>query len=269
MRKLIAILVIFLLVGCQTAAPKKDLKVLSPTGAPAVALIPELLKENHQVELVSGPENLQAALVNEAQDYDVIIAPLNLGANLLAKQKTKYKLHSIVTWGNLFVVARNPEAKKMAAFGEMAVPGLVFKHVMDELPFEAEITWVPSVSEAQAMLLSDQVDAALLAQPLVGATIGKAKQDGVELTVVANVQNMYNEKNSVQSYPQAALFVSESVFKKDVDALVQSMADYVGAVEDNKDQFVADIEKITTETSLKETFKNKNWISYVHGVGID
>lgn len=243
---LVAILALFL-VACQQSAPNKELSILSPTGAPAVALIPELLKEENSIELVSGPENLQAALVNENQEYDVIIAPLNLGVNLMSQQKTKYRLHSLVTWGNLFVVQRNEDVKKVAAFGEMAVPGLIFKNVQENLPFEAEVVWVPSISEAQALLLSDQVDAALLAQPLVAATMGRANQEGIELSVVSNVQTLYNEKNGVESYPQAALFVSENVSQSDVNQLVNSMVDYTNHVTDNEDQFITDVDSLSTE----------------------
>lgn len=244
MKKLFLVIMLMVLVACQSTTTTKDLKILSPTGAPAVALIPELLKESNSVELVSGPENLQAALVNENQEYDVIIAPLNLGANLISQQKTKFKLHSLVTWGNLFVVQRNPEVKKLAAFGEMAVPGLILKDVIDELPFEAEVQWLPSVSEAQALLLSDQVDAALLAQPLVAATVAKAKQEGIELQIAANVQKLYSDKHGVDSYPQAALFVSEDVSKSDIETLVKSMAEYSTNL---SEEFINDVDSLTVE----------------------
>lgn len=246
MKKLLSLLIVFLLVSCSSPVKEpKELKILSPTGAPAVALIP-VMSDN--VELVSGPDNLQAALVNENSEYDVVIAPLNLGANLISQNKTKFKLHSIVTWGNLFLVARNPEVKTLAVFGEMAVPGLVFKAIQDELKLDGiEVQWVPSVQEAQALLMSDKVDAAMLAQPLVAATLGKAKQEGIELSILSNLQEVYNQKFGVNSYPQAALFVHESVSENDVNALVKEMSEYVANIPNKEADFLADVESVTAE----------------------
>lgn len=248
MKKISLLVLLFLLVACNTSSKvENEFKILSPTGAPAVSLIP-LMEDKGQIDLVNGPENLQAALVNPSQEYDIIIAPVNLWALLASKGETSYKLHSIVTWGNLLVVSAQDEIKKVALFGEKAVPGKIVNLVKDEIKLDSmEVTWVPSVQEAQALLLSGKVDAALLAQPLVSATMAKAEKEGKTLKVAYNLQELYQTVSGSQNYPQAALLVKDGLELKKVNAVVQTMSDYVSKIVDNKDQFLKDVEKLSTD----------------------
>ncbi len=247
MKKILLILfALLILVRCRTNSEPSHVSVLAPTGAPAISLVSTIENENHEVELVSGPENLQAGLVNPNAEYDVIIAPLNLGANLINQDKTEYKLHSIISWGNLFIVSRSDEINSIALFGEAAVPGLVFKAVESGLNLDnAEQTWVPSVSEAQVQLLSDNVDAALLAQPLVAATMAKAKQEGIELSISHNLQEVYNQQFGVNSYPQAAIFVKES--SDSVNGVIDQMKQDLDSVKSDQETFLKQVDAIGTD----------------------
>lgn len=247
MKKILLILfALLILVRCRTNSEPSHVSVLAPTGAPAISLVSTIENENHEVELVSGPENLQAGLVNPNAEYDVIIAPLNLGANLINQDKTEYKLHSIISWGNLFIVSRSDEINSIALFGEAAVPGLVFKAVESGLNLDnAEQTWVPSVSEAQVQLLSDNVDAALLAQPLVAATMAKAKQEGIELSISHNLQEVYNQQFGVNSYPQAAIFVKES--SDSVNGVIDQMKQDLDSVKSDQETFLKQVDTIGTD----------------------
>lgn len=255
MKKLFALLtILILLVSCsQTPKETKKFKVLSPSGAPAVSLIPYLKEDASLVEIVSGPDNLQAALVNPNSEYDVIIAPINLWGKLATSNSTTYKLHSVVTWGNLFLVKNNASdaVKKVAAFGEQAVPGVIFKNVQAQLNIDgAEIQWVPSVAEAQALLLSNQVDAALLAQPLVAATMAKAKQENIDLSILSNLQEVYGKQFGTDNYPQAALLVSEDVAENnldDVNAFVKVLSDYTSSIVDKSEDFIQDVDAVGAE----------------------
>ena len=47
----------------------------------------------------------------------------------------------------------------------------------------------------------------MLAEPLASATIAKAKQSGMNLSVLVDLQKEYG----TQGYPQAAMFVKEAV----------------------------------------------------------
>ncbi|MBR5290653.1 MAG: hypothetical protein IKU28_06650 [Erysipelotrichaceae bacterium] len=213
MKRIIMLCFVFLmLVGCSSTTPasKESLSILSPTGAPAISLAHIASESQHNLVFVDGSDVLQAAFVNPEPEYDIIVAPTNLGVKLAQSGKSEYRLAAVVTWGNLYVVAKQgtelSETVKFAAFGENAVPGLVFKRIKNQLGVE-EITYYNSVTEAQAALLSGHVDAALIAEPAATATIAKGKQNDLQLQIVSDLQALWQTETGFEGYPQASVFV--------------------------------------------------------------
>ena len=265
MKKLtILVLSLLLLVGCSTKKTEESTtatsspettektsytyKVLSPKGAPTLSIIPFLQNDQNTVETVDGSDVIQAALLNPNSDYDVIIAPSNLGAKLASTNKTTYKMFSIVTWGNLYVVGKTEDSLvngKVALFGEGAVPGLVYETVVKDA--SKDITYYNSVTEAQAALLSGKADAALLAEPAATATIAKAKENGLELTIIKDLQELWKTEFTNEGYPQAAVFIKQEDYDKDpakFEQLFEDMTSYVALINENKDQLTTDVDAI-------------------------
>lgn len=164
------------LVACSSSnEPQEPIKILSPTGAPALSLLSLYENENVEIETVEGTDVLTAELSKKDSEYDIIVAPTNLGAKLYS-QAEAFNLEAVLTWGNLYLVG--PEGSDLtsasiAAFGEKAVPQLVFQYVMDTA--NMNVTYYASVQEAQQALLTGQSEVALLAQPVAAATIAKLK----------------------------------------------------------------------------------------------
>jgi NitT/TauT family transport system substrate-binding protein len=213
-----------------------DLKIIAPSGAPALSQLGAIL-QGYDVEIVDGPDKLQAELINSDSEYDVIVAPTNLGIKLAANGKSEYKLLEVVTFGNLYLVGPEDadlENCTIAGFGEQAVTGLVFKSIYPELA--DKVNWgYASVSEAQAALLSDEADVAILAEPVATATISKAKEQGKELTILADLQELWN---SGEGYPQAGIFVKENSYEENTesyDAYITTIERYIQEVSDNDD----------------------------------
>ena len=73
------------------------------------------------METVAGSDALLAALSKKDSEYDAVVAPINVGATLIEKEKTDYVLDSVVTWGNLYIVGTDESALSeegmFAAFG--------------------------------------------------------------------------------------------------------------------------------------------------------
>ncbi|WP_348664604.1 hypothetical protein [Dubosiella newyorkensis] len=213
--------------ACASAPQKEDSEpysMLCPNGAPALATLGAANVENTVISRVEGTDALLSELAKKDGEYDVIVAPINLGAKVYS-QAEAYQLAAVVTWGNLYVVGSQDKAwedpnNKMALFGENAVPGLVYNDVLAD-QVKAQTTWYNAVSDAQQALLSNQADLALLAQPAAAATISKAKENGKELKVIANLQEMWKEKrgNDTTGYPQAGIFIKKDG-KKNLDALL-------------------------------------------------
>lgn len=191
----------------EEVVESEPVSILCPTGAPALAILGAVGDENVTIEYTEGTDLLTAELAKADSEYDIIVAPTNLGTKLYANTQA-YNLEAVLTWGNLYLVG--PEGTdistaNIAAFGEKAVPQLVFSKVLPEL----NPTYYASVQEAQQALLTGNAEVALLAQPVAAATIAKAKENGKELTILSDIQALYKEAtgNKNTGYPQASLFV--------------------------------------------------------------
>lgn len=219
--KLLAAATLVLLAGCsQTKAPEK-ITMLAPQGAPALATISVYGSEYADVKTVSGSDILTAELAKDEPAYDVIIAPINLGAKMMEKGNTKYKMDSIITWGNLYVVGTQDyqDGDAFAAFGEAAVPGLILKNS----GLAITPTYLNSAQDVMVQLTTGKVKAGLIAEPVATASIAKAKEHGITLSVLKDMQEIYQQVNGTENkgYPQAAIFVKEGSEDKVQDALAQ------------------------------------------------
>lgn len=254
-RKITILLLLFvLLLGCTVKKEDTKLNILVPMGAPSISVIPILKDEIHSVNLISGTDPLQAALISPNPDYDIIIAPVNLGASLISKNSTQYRLWGVVTWGNLYIVGENEEVLSsegtLALFGENAVPQKIFDVVKEKLSIKMNVSYFPSVNDAQAQLLTNKANAAMLAQPLAAATIAKAKEGGRDLKIIANLQTLWKETTGTQNYPQAAIFVLKSSYQENkslIEDEILKMKAYVDSCWTENSTLEADITVVTPE----------------------
>ena len=223
----LTVLMLLSMSACKPATPKepevKQYSVIAPSGAPSLALLDLADDPNTTIEVVDGADALTAEFSNAEKDF--IIAPINLGVKL--SQKTEnYQLMAVLTWGNLFLVAKDEDTaefitgKTVAAFGEAAVPGKVISYLEDELT-GIQFEWFNSVQEASAAFLSGEYDAAVLAEPVLTMTKAKWKENHEEDFAIAyDLQELYQEKSGYQTYPQAALFVRKATLEADTESVV-------------------------------------------------
>lgn len=205
------------LVACS--APKEavvePIRILAPMGATSLSLLGLYDNKDVTIDTVSGSDVLSAELMKKDSAYDVIIAPINLGANLIVNDKSAFLMDYVVTWGNLYIVGSDVDALtkegKFAAFGEMAVPQKVLMRSMDMKSVVPELTYYNAVSDVQAQLLTKKADVGLLAEPIASATIAKAKEKGMDLKIIKDLQAEYKAYNNLETtgYPQGAAFVKK------------------------------------------------------------
>lgn len=232
--KLLAVLSLVVLTACsQSSKAPEKINVLVPQGAPALATVSITNSEYANVTTVSGSDPLTSELAKGDSEYDVIIAPINLGAKMIESGNTSFRLSAVITWGNLYIVGTSEykAGDELAAFGENAVPGKILANA----GYTDHVTYYSSVQDVQAQLLSGKVQAGLLAEPAATASINKAKEQGITLSVIKDLQETDNDQ---KGYPQAAVFVKEGSEDKASDALAQMEAFL------NKD--ASDTEKLTT-----------------------
>jgi NitT/TauT family transport system substrate-binding protein len=253
--KIVVFLLLMVMIsGCTVKKEDSKLNILVPMGAPSIAVISVLKEDLHSVNLVSGTDPLQAALISPNPEYDIVIAPVNLGAALISKNSTQYRLWGVVTWGNLYIVGENDDVFSsegtLALFGENAVPQKIFDTVKSKISMNLTPAYFPSVNDAQAQLLTNRASAAMLAQPLAAATIAKAKEGGKDLKIIANLQALWKEATGTENYPQAAIFVLESSYQKNksgIEKEILKMKTYVDTCWTEGSTLEADIVTLTPE----------------------
>lgn len=230
-----------LLTGCATTGnsdtPSDKVDVLVPKGATALSLLNVYNDKHVKVNIVEGTDILTSEMAKEDSKYDVIIAPINLGAKMIEKGNDAFMLHSVLTWGNLYVVGSDGALSlegELAAFGENTVPQKVLENALDVNTITPKITYFNAVGDAQAEMLSGKANVALLAEPAATATIAKGKESGKDYKVLADLQKEYAAKNKTEhnGYPQAAIFVKKGRVKS---------AEYV----------IKKVEKFTSKTVKK------------------
>lgn len=272
MKKVMALLLAmsFMLVGCSTAKKTEEMKVLTPNGAPALALsgLYEEVSKNGEFKIVEGSDLLTSEFVKEDGEYDVIVAPINLGCQLIAKGQTDYRLAGVLTWGNLYLVENvDVNNQQLAAFGQQAVPGKIFNIVKDssDLMKNSQVTYFNAVSDVQAQLISGKYQYGLMAEPAATATIAKAKQNNVTLKIVASLQDVYQQKmeSNESGYPQAAVFVKDQKNTKDFLSKLDTFTNVDAIKEDNNieelvDQIGAETFGVPSAAIASKTWTNQN-----------
>lgn len=216
MKKLKYFLLMSLLIlgGCSSKSKEEvDISILCPSGAPALSLLEEYQNEHVTINTVSGSETLASEFVKNDSTYDIIIAPINLGCQLISKEQTTYRLAAVITWGNLYIIGQKDASlestESFAAFGEGTVPQKIFTTVYDH--FDPEVTYYNAVSDVMAQLVSGHITMGLVAEPIASVSINKAKENGIELQIMADLQEEYQKVtgSDTYGYPQAAIFVKE------------------------------------------------------------
>lgn len=215
------------LFGCSSTSDQDTINIITPAGAPTLAFVSTYqdVVADGMFDIVDGPDLLQAEFIKDESAYDIIVAPINLGCALIAADQTDYKMAAVITWGNLYYVGTGPdvldEEGELALFGEAAVPGKIVNQA--DIATSLTPVYYSSVTSVQQQLLAGHAKAGLLAEPLVTATIAIGAQSGVDLEVIADLQESYP---GGEGYPQAAIFVKDgssvSTLLSDVDEFTNS-----------------------------------------------
>lgn len=204
------------LLGLATSCEPKNEEVsatlIAPNGTPLLA-ISNYLHERPLIEetVVEGSTPLLAAFTSK--QYDMILAPINLGAQIYNKGG-EYKLFETVVWGNLYVASRNEiksftdlSGKNVTLFGTNQTPDIIMKCLSTYYNINYEVTRVDEVSTANASLLQNKAEYIVSAEP----SLSKLKEKIPNLYTL-DLQEEWKKFSTLSSYPQAGIFVrSDSV----------------------------------------------------------
>lgn len=257
--KLVALILMAILFIGFTGCKEKNLEkvtVVLPSGAPLMAIGDLLDNEAFEFTVVNGADPLSAALISG--EYDMVIAPLNLGAKLYTTGKTSYKLDSIITSNNTYIVSRNEftvedlNGKNILAYGKNSTPDIVLKAALESKGLTSNISYQTSVADAMSLFLAgdEASEFTLTAEPQ--ATMIKNKVAGV---TVIDLLSVFDGK----VFPQACLYVKADkdysdhlkLIEKNIKALNNKPADYAKSVVSKHTYFETLGEAVLTEALPK------------------
>ena len=224
----------FSFVACNDNNEQTEtLKFYAPDGAPALA-ISKFINDNEnfidgltvEYNVVSSSEIGAKMAQGQA---DLIVMPINASSKLYkANANDPYKMVSVVTHGNLFLMSSEPtdliglKGKVVGVIGQGLVPDLTFKSILKahdlldlvqvgEAPVADKIVlrYFQDATSMIPLLKQGQLSVGLLPEPAC-----------TNLTKMANnytwnridVQELYDSE--AKSYPQAVLMVKSSVLTK-------------------------------------------------------
>ena len=130
-----------------TTTLSSEVKILTPGGTPYLALGGLLVNEKIKIDVSTGPEVLQANLPKG--EYDIIVAPVNLGTMLYNKGNSEYQMSHVITGNNAYIVTKSENkldsisdlaGEEVLAFGKSAsigIPGSILKKAYTENNLDA------------------------------------------------------------------------------------------------------------------------------------
>ena len=196
---------VLILSGCQVHQTN-TLDILVPTGAPTIAFLS--LVDDYHVETCTGSDVLVAEMSKQESDYEVIVAPINLGTKLISQKQTAFELQGVLTWGNLYIVGKEDVLigeGDLGLFGSAAIPEKIYRDSQIETSLNP--IYYHEATQVASDLLAGKINAGMLAEPLASATMKKAQATNGDVLKI-----LYDFQES-GGYPQAAVFV-----KKGIDA---------------------------------------------------
>ena len=241
--KKIIIIIIFgflctMLPGCKTINEnKKEFNIIVPEGMPYIAIGNLIGEKNITINNVSGSTALKAAFTSN--DYDIIIAPFNLGVQLYNGNKSTYKIDSIIGLNNLYLISQeNIEfndikdvlnfEQSILAFGEGSIPDIVLKKVLELNNIDKQIEYMNSVNDVMPYFVQKKYDFVLSSEPV--------------LTIMKHNKNLKFNSLNLQNYIstkilQVAVFVKDGVDINEIDEVLEKIKSNIESMNNNYEQY--------------------------------
>lgn len=225
---LFIICMLCIITSCQKDIHK--IRVIVPYGSPSYATL--YLSDDFEVDVINGVDPLIAAF--GSKNYDVIVAPTNLGATLYQSSKS-YVLAATIVWGNYFLISDSPISnydlmhKTIYAFGENQTPDIILKHVCDSLSVDTSFNYLSSSVEITAQFLQSSNDIYLIAEPALSVL-----KDSFDTVYTLDLQSYYHDNVNDGMFPQASVFVKSSLNESSISTIKSSILSAIENIQDSK-----------------------------------
>ena len=240
------------LASCGNVKVENEVKIITPYGTPYLALGGLLNEENVKIDAVNGADGIKAALVGG--EYDVVVAPINLAAQLFVKGNSKYVIEAVISMNNAYIVTKssNPlsslndvKDEKILAFGQTGIPGSVLKTAYQNAELDQSLIdfSYASSSAVYSVFAGGSSDAkyALMSEPEISKLVINDKMD---------VKTLDLTKVLGSDVPQACILVNpNSELQDDINSLLKLVEKNVEYLNKNPEKYADEI------ISLDRTFE--------------
>ena len=205
------------------------LKIISPSGAPAISLY-RMYNQNN-VEINADANNVLSYL-SANSEKDIVIAPTNaLVSNVMGKIDN-FKIAANITFGNFYLVSVNKEGEAnmtsdsyVVLFQQNQLPDRLFKYVYGA---DYDLHYVTAASDAAKCAITGKnetdnnhsVDYVLVPQPALTNVLANTKANA---KLYANIQEDFKTKSNGLEITQASIFVNTNTDKALIDAFLNKI----------------------------------------------
>lgn len=240
-KALALLLILLLLIGCRPVSHDNTstscYKILTYKSAGSLILLPLLNEEGYRISL---SDRYDAFVNSFAKDeYDIIIAPINVGVNECQKG-SNYKLLASVEYGTFKLAATREKYSTGAvgAIGQSTVCGSLIDLLGPSLK-NYQIKWYNNIDEIKDDIIAGNLNGIIVDEINFNYL---NDQEDIELFEIENLTTHYEYEKTYNKYPVTGLFVSNRVIKEDQSNLVNFAKKLKSAV--------------NTYTNDKTTFNN-------------
>lgn len=239
----------------------KGLSVISPMGAPTLALYSEAKNENFETTSVTS--NVMAAVKTATSKDAVIFDGLNaLKLTKSGQTQTPWKLARWLTGGNFYIVSTKHTLEEglisggtFLSFGNGNLPDKVF-HKLCESSWNFDpgerIDYRQSTGEVASILGSEQYasyDYYFIAEPSLSAAKAnlKAKHPEVTINEIYNLRAEWKSYSGMEAIPQAGLFLNGKVYedkKEAFEGLLKKVDENLLKVTDSPEEAVSELDSL-------------------------
>ena len=202
-----------------TNCKQDQIKVIVPYGSPSYTTM--YLDDTYDVSIVLGADPLVAAF--GSKDYDVIIAPTNLGAKFYNINQT-YQIVATIVWGNLYLVSKEEidinalSDKTIYTFGQNQTPDIILNEILNSQNQNPTILYQSSASEVISLFKTNNDGVYLVAEPQLSIL----EQD--QNINILDIQVLYQEMTGSHAYPQASVFIKNTLTDKEIENIQKDIS---------------------------------------------
>ena len=205
------------------------LKIISPSGAPAISLYRMYNQSN--VEINADANNVLSYL-SANSEKDIVIAPTNALVSKVMGKINNFKIAANITFGNFYLVSVNKEGEAnmtsdsyVVLFQQNQLPDRLFKYVYGA---DYDLHYVTAASDAAKCAITGKnetdnnhsVDYVLVPQPALTNVLANTKANA---KLYANIQEDFKTKSNGLEITQASIFVNTNTDKALIDAFLNKI----------------------------------------------